>query len=157
MNKTIRITTALLLILALCLSFAACGSKSDNSAAKDAETVTEAPTEAPKEPGVKVGDTFTYGDFVLTVEGIAEGSEGFDEAGTPEGKFVTISFSAELTSDEGSFGAEKSSFAIDGKEAVDATATMHLENGAMTPGGIVALFDVDADADPDYLHLVVSN
>ena len=108
-------------------------------------------------PEYKVGDTFTYGDFVLTVEGIAEGSEGFDEAGTPEGKFVTISFSAELTSDEGSFGAEKSSFAIDGKEAVDATATMHLENGAMTPGGIVALFDVDADADPDYLHLVVSN
>ncbi len=147
-----RFTAILFVILLLCLTFAACGEKSDSNA----EKATEAPTAAP-EPGVKVGDSFDYSGFKLIVAGITEGSEGFDDPGSPEGKFVTINFDADTSDWEGgSYSADKTKFAIDGKQAVDAQATMSLMNGSLSPSGMTVLFDVDKDAGLDYLHLTVS-
>lgn len=151
--KKLTAVLSVILILALCLSLAACGEKSDKSDEKAAETVTE----APKEPGVKVGDSFDYADFKLVVAEIKEGADEFDEAGTPEGKFVTIKFDADMTNAAGgSYSVEKEAFAIDGKEATDAHATMGLSGGSLSFSGMSVLFDVDKDADLDYLHLTVT-
>lgn len=152
--KKLTVILSVILMLAMCLTFAACGEKSDKSADKAAESVTE----APKEPGVKVGDTFTYADFKLIVSEITEGADEFDEAGTPEGKFVTIKFDADMTDAAGgTYSVEKEAFVIDGKEAADAHATMGLNGGSLSLSGMTVLFDVDKDADLDHLHLTVES
>ena len=150
MRKCITILTALTLILAICVTFAACGDKDDSASKEEA-------TEA-KEPGVAVGDTFTYVDFPITVEKIEEGSDDFEDAEDPEGKYVCIHFTADTSeATGGSYSMDSERFKIDGKEAVKATAQMGLKNGQLDSSDLtmIVLFDVDKDADLKYLHLTV--
>ena len=156
---------SVLLILALCLSFAACGEKSDKSDDKAAEKVTEAATEEPTEatPGVKVGDTFTYSGREITLSEIEDGAdETFSESGTPNGKWVTLKFS--VGDGDSSFSIDGAGFSIDGTPAADAAgvlasgATAKAGSSLLTTAGMTfkVLFDVPQDAGLDYLHLTVT-
>ena len=150
MKKSLSAALSLILVLALCLSLAACGDKADSTSKEEA-------TEAP-EPGVAVGDTFTYVDFPITVEKIEEGSDDFEDAEEPEGKYVYIRFKADTSNAAGgSYSMDKERFKIDGKEAVDASAQMEFKNGQLDSSDLtmIVLFDVDKDADLKYLHLTV--
>lgn len=154
MKKSLSAALSLILVLALCLSLAACGDKSDSKAKDDAEQATEAP-----EPGVAVGDTFTYVDFPITVTKISEDTEeDFPDAGEPEGKFVVIEFDADTSqASGGSYSMDNEKFKIDGVAAKDASAQMGLKNGQLDYSDLtmVVLFDVDKNADLNYLHLTV--
>ncbi len=137
--KRITAILSVILILALCLSFAACGEKSDASDGKS--------DAAQSEPGVKIGDQFAFQGNTIELCEIEDGASVFGSSGSATGKWVTLKF--KFVGD-GDMAIEYKGFSIDGKDASNAV-------GTVTKDGLVlaVLFDLDKDADLDNLHLTV--
>ena len=142
MKKVISVLSVIL-VLALCLSLAACGdSKDGNSADK---------TEAEK--GISVGDTFKYGEGTIKLTEIEEGANSnLGDSGEAKGKWVSLHF--EFGDDVGNVMIESEPFTLNGSKASNAVGAMVTKNDKLGLD-LIVLFDIDKDADLDQLRLTV--
>lgn len=164
MKKAIRITTVFILILALFMTFAACGGKSDKSNDQGAEEPTEA-------PGYEIGKSYHWNDIDFELTKVTEDLSEYENLnsnmlGTPKGKFVAAEFTItdgkilfDTVSDKLTDGAVKLSGTeysncicrgvdLDGQE-------IGTNDKAYVTGSIIVFFDAPEDYSLDDAVLTV--
>ena len=164
MVKKVSSVLSLILALALLFSLAACGGDKGASGGMATEAADNETEAAVTEPvvGVAVGDTFAYSGRTITLIEINDGADEKFDAGTAEGKWVTLKFA--IDDGDSAFEIDSKAFSIGGKAASDASG--FAASGAVLKEGssvlttdtltLAVLFDVAADRSLDQLDLVVT-
>ena len=171
MTKHLSTILCVVLILALCLTLAACGGKSD-SKAKEADAVTEKATEAPTEAlGYEIGKAYHWEDIDFELAKVTDDISEYDNInealiGTPDGKFIIVEF--KITSGRSLFNTINDKMAngaveLSGAEYKTCVCTgLNLDGQTLgsntetyVEGSIIAFFDAPADYSLDDAVLTV--